>query len=75
MDPLDVDVLDDAIMPAVDYRLKGGLSFNELSEFLKIIVATRHSIGIDITIFNPNLDSDGSIAYRFVSSILEGLSL
>jgi len=29
---------------------------------------------MDITIFNPNLDPDGSIAYRFVSSILEGLS-
>jgi arginase len=70
---LDVDVLDDAIMPAVDYRLKGGLNFDELSELLKIIVATGHSIGIDITIFNPNLDSDGSIARRFVSALVKGI--
>ncbi|HXW12814.1 MAG TPA: arginase family protein [Nitrososphaeraceae archaeon] len=71
---LDADVLDDAIMPAVDYRLKGGLSFYELSELLKIIVATGRSIGMDITIFNPNLDPDGFIARRFVSAIVKGIS-
>ncbi len=72
---IDADVLDDSIMPAVDYRLNGGLSFYELSELLKIIVASGRTVGIDITIFNPNFDSDGSIAHRFVSSILEGLSI
>jgi arginase len=61
-------------MPAVDYRLNGGLSFYELSELLKILVASGHSSGTDITIFNPKLDSDGSIARRFVSSVLEGIS-
>jgi len=61
-------------MPAVDYRLNDGLSFYELSELLKIIVASGRTVGMDITIFNPNLDSDGSIAYRLVSSVLEGLS-
>ena len=71
---IDADVLDDSIMPAVDYRLNGGLSFCELSELLKIIVASGHTVGMDITIFNPNLDLDGSIAHRFVSSVLEGLS-
>jgi len=29
---------------------------------------------MDITIFNPNLDLDGSIAREFVSSIVEGFS-
>jgi arginase len=71
---IDADVLDDSIMPAVDYRLNGGLSFYELSELLKIIVASGRSVGMDITIFNPNLDFDGSIARRFVSSVLEGIS-
>jgi len=71
---LDADVLDDAIMPAVDYRLNGGLSFYELSELLKIIVATGRSIGMDITIFNPNLDLDGFIARRFVSAVVKGIS-
>ena len=72
---IDADVLDDWIMPAVDYRLNGGLSFYELSELLKIIVASGRTVGMDITIFNPNFDSDGSIAHKLVSSVLEGLSL
>jgi arginase len=72
---LDADVLDDSIMPAVDYRLGGGgLSFSELSELLKTLVASGHAVGMDITIFNPRLDLDGSITRRFVSSIVRGLS-
>jgi arginase len=59
---LDADVLDDSIMSAVDYRLGGGgLSFAELSELLKTITASGHAVGMDITIFNPLLDLDGSI--------------
>lgn len=71
---LDADVLNDSIMPAVDYRLYGGLSFSELCDLLKILIASGHAIGMDITIFNPNLDPDGSIAQKFVSSIVKGLT-
>jgi arginase len=72
---LDADVLDDSIMPAVDYRLGGGgLSFSELSDLLKILVASDRAVGMDITIFNPWLDLDGSITRRFVSSLIRGLS-
>jgi arginase len=72
---LDVDVLDNAIMPAVDYRLDGGgLSFSDLSELLKIILGSGCAVGMDITIFNPLLDGDGSIVRRFVSSIVSGLT-
>jgi arginase len=72
---LDADVLDDSTMPAVDYRLGGGgLSFSELSELLKILVASDRVVGMDITIFNPRLDLDGSITRRFVSSLIQGLS-
>lgn len=72
---LDVDVLDDSIMPAVDYRLGGGgLSFSELSELLKILVGSDGAVGMDITIFNPLLDFDGLITRRFISSLIQGLS-
>jgi arginase len=71
---LDADVLDDRIMPAVDYRLPdGGLGFSELSRLLSVLVASGHAVGITITIFNPHLDLDGSIAKNFVSSIVAGL--
>ena len=72
---LDADVLDDLIMPAVDYRLGGGgLSFSELTELLKTLVDSGRAVGMDITIFNPRLDLDGSITQRFVLSLVQGLS-
>ena len=71
---LDVDVLDEVIMPAVDYHLDGGLWFPDLSELLKIILGSGRAVGMDITILNPGLDVDGSITRRFVSSVVSGLS-
>jgi arginase len=73
---LDADVLEDLIMPAVDYRLAdgGGLSFSELSDLLKTLLGSGRAVGMDITIFNPRLDLDGSITRRFVSSLVQGLS-
>jgi arginase len=60
---LDVDVLNDKAMPAVDYRLlSGGLSFEDLSQLLQILLTSGKAVGMDITIFNPKLDLDGSIA-------------
>jgi arginase len=69
---LDADVLDDAIMPAVDYRLSGGLRFEELSATLSILLASQKAVGMSIAIFNPTLDKDGSIAKAFVNSIVKG---
>ena len=71
---LDADVLDDLIMPAVDYRLPGGLTFSELSNLLRLLLVSRKAVGVSVTIFNPTLDKDGSITRNFVSSIVEGLS-
>jgi arginase len=71
---LDADVLDDAIMPAVDYRLPGGLQWAELSALLRTLMASGQAVGITITIFNPRLDPDGSIASKFTRSIIAGLS-
>jgi arginase len=70
---LDADVLDDTIMPAVDYRLGGGLCFSELSKLLGILISSKQAVGMSITIFNPSLDLDGTIAGNFVSSIANGL--
>ena len=71
---LDADVLEDSIMPAVDYRLPGGITFAELSNLLKLLLSLKKAVGISITIFNPTLDKDGSITRNFVSSIVVGLS-
>ncbi len=70
---LDVDVLDDAVMPAVDYRMPDGLSLDELSCVLRIAVASGKSVGLEVTIFNPRLDPDGVAAHRLVSCIVSAL--
>lgn len=71
---LDADVLDDTIMPAVDYRLPDGLSWDELSGVLRAAVASPRAVGLEITIFNPTLDPDGRIARRLVEALAAGLS-
>ncbi|WP_369244022.1 arginase family protein [Streptomyces sp. R41] len=71
---LDVDVLDDAVMPAVDYRLPGGLTWSELECVLRTAVADERALGLDVTIFNPRLDPDGSIAARLTECLRRGLS-
>jgi len=70
----DVDVLDDAIMPAVDYRLPDGLSWDELTAVLRAAVASGRSAGLGVTIFNPTLDADGQIAHALVDALVVELS-
>ncbi|MFC4466767.1 arginase family protein [Streptomyces xiangluensis] len=71
---LDVDVLDDAVMPAVDYRIPGGLTWPELESVLRTALAGERAVGFDVTIFNPRLDPDGSIAARLTECLCRGLS-
>jgi arginase len=70
----DVDALDDAIMPAVDYRMPGGLSWEELTATLRIAMSSRRAVGLELTIFNPRLDHDGAIARRLVGAVVAGLT-
>jgi arginase len=70
---LDADVLDDAVMPAVDYRMPGGVSWQELVTILQVAIASGRAIGLNVTIFNPKLDVDGSIAAAFVDALATGL--
>ncbi|MER7665339.1 arginase family protein [Streptomyces sp. NPDC096193] len=71
---LDVDVLDDAVMPAVDYRIPGGLSWAELESVLGIALGDERAVGFDVTIFNPHLDLEGLITARLVDCLHRGLS-
>jgi arginase len=70
---LDCDVLDDAVMPAVDYRLRDGLSWDELATVLRLAIESRRAVGIEVTIFNPTLDADGVIARSLVDCLAGAL--
>ncbi len=66
---LDADCLDDSIMPAVDYRLPDGFSWNELTSVLKLAIASGRAVGLEVTIYNPALDDEGS-AGRGLANVL-----
>jgi arginase len=70
---VDADVLDDAIMPAVDYRLPDGLKAGELSHLLRALVDSGRLAG-EVTIYNPALDQDGEAGRRLVDAIVDGLA-
>ena len=61
---LDVDVLDDDLMPALDYRHPGGIAWEEAADILRVLLAAKGARGTDVTIFNPRLDRDGGLAQR-----------
>jgi arginase len=70
---LDCDALDDAVMPAVDYRLPGGLAWDELETTIRVAAASGQALGIEVTIFNPTLDPGGAIARELVACLVRAL--
>jgi len=70
---VDADVLDDAIMPAVDYRQPGGLTAAELVEVLRATEASGRLAGLEVTIYNPALDADGAAGRVLADAVVAGL--
>ncbi|HEX8347604.1 MAG TPA: arginase family protein, partial [Actinoplanes sp.] len=71
---VDVDVLDPAVMPAVDAPEPGGIAFPELELLLAGLVDTPHCLGVEITVFDPDYDSDGSYAEEITGALVAGLA-
>ncbi|WP_407352756.1 arginase family protein [Luteimonas sp. R10] len=70
---LDADVLDDAVMPAVDFRVPGGLSWEDLKTTLRIAFASEKIVGLEVTIYNPALDRTGTAGRGLVGVLAEAL--
>jgi len=70
---VDVDVLDPAVMPAVDAPSPGGIAFPELELLLAGLVESPHCLGVEITVFDPDYDPDGGYAEEITSTIVAGL--
>ena len=70
---IDADVLHDDLMPAVDYRNPDGLTWAQLTTIVQTALATGRARGIDLAIFNPTLDPDGSLAQRLVKFLADCL--
>ena len=71
---IDADCLSDEIMPAVDYRLDDGLTWQELRTVLGMALDSGKSVGVELTIYNPRLDEDGSAGRQLTQTLVEALT-
>jgi len=72
---LDVDVLDDSVMPAVDSRQPDGLSYEELGAVVRRLLQSPLAVGMELTILDPDLDPDGLIIESFVDFLEDAFSV
>lgn len=66
---LDADVLDPEVMPAVDSPEPGGLGIDELAALLLPLARHPRALGLQITVYDPNLDAGGACASRLVAML------
>jgi arginase len=72
---VDLDVLDQEILPAVDSPGSPGLDFTQLSGLLARLIRGGRVLGIDVTIYDPELDPDTKYAGPIVECLAYGLAL
>jgi arginase len=70
---LDVDVLDEAAMPATDYLMPGGLEWDELAELMTPLGAAPGLAGLSLGCVNPEKDPDGRYTARTVELLAGAL--
>lgn len=63
---LDVDVLDQTLMPAVDSPGSPGIPTEDLLSIMAPFVVNPLCRGMTVTVFDPDLDPDGSLAGTIV---------
>ncbi|MDQ6470708.1 arginase family protein [Flavobacterium sp. LHD-80] len=66
---IDVDALNDEIMPCVDSRTPDGLSYTEFNELTSHLFQSEKLIGLELTILDPDLDPTGEYTKDFVTNI------
>lgn len=66
---IDVDVLNDLIMPCVDSRTPDGLTYDEFNELTSYLFKNEKLSGLEITILDPDLDTTGQYTKDFVANI------
>jgi arginase len=71
---VDVDVLDPSIMAAVDDPLPDGFSWDEFRTVLRIAATSQRALGAQFTIYNPDMDGDGTSGKGLVASIVSSLA-
>jgi arginase len=71
---VDVDVLDPAVMPAVDAPDEGGIAHRELELLVAGLVSDDSCLGMELTVFDPDQDPEGSYAAELVDTLVTALA-
>ncbi|MGI5121236.1 arginase family protein [Marinactinospora thermotolerans] len=71
---LDVDIIDAALLPAVDSPEPDGLDWDQLADLLAALVAAPGATGLDLTIYDPDLDPSAQGAHALVDVLARALS-
>ena len=66
---LDLDVLDQRVMPAVDSPGSPGFTFDELAEFVGTLVRSRRFVGAEADIYDPERDTEKRYAKPIVNAL------
>jgi arginase len=66
---VDADVLAERVMPAVDSPNPGGLDFEQFRALLAQLLASPKAVGMELTIFDPDLDPDGALAKQLADTV------
>jgi arginase len=70
---LDADVLDPSVMPAADAPDPGGLDYPQLAQLLCPLVTDPACVGVEVTIYDPDLDPDGRYAAALADTLVQAL--
>ena len=70
---VDLDVLDQAVMPAVDSPGTPGFNYAQLADLVSALCASGRIVGINFTIYDPERDNGARYAGPLVRCIAEGV--
>lgn len=71
---IDVDVLDPAVMPAVDAPDEGGIAHRELELLVAELVGDDSCLGVEVTVFDPDHDPEGGYAAELTDTLVTALA-
>lgn len=71
---LDADVFDETIMQSVDDPRPDGLTWDEGIAVLRTAIASSQATGLQVAIYNPDIDTDGSDGRGLAAAIRNALA-
>ncbi len=71
---LDADVFDETIMQAVDDPRPDGLAWDEVVSALTVAVRSGRAVGLQVAIYNPDIDADQSNGRGLAATVRQALA-